>query len=515
MPLRSLLLICGFLTTCTQTQAADTPRPNVLLLLADDLGYSDLGCYGGEIATPNLDKLAAGGLRFTQFYNTARCWPTRAAILTGQYAQSVRRDAFEGAKGGGSQAKRPAWAHLLPVFLREHGYRNYHSGKWHIDGQPLQNGFDHSYRIDDQDRHFSPKQHWLDDMPQPDVNRNEGYYGTVAIADHAIKTLKQHATDHAGKPFFHYVAWTTPHFPLMALPEDIARYKGKYAAGWDALRVERHKRMRELGLVNCDLSPRTADVPAWDSLTDAQRIEWQHRMEVHAAMVDRIDRETGRLLDQLRAMNTLDNTLILFVSDNGASAEKILRGDGHDDTAEPGSAGWYRCLEPGWANLANTPFRFSKIYVHEGGISTPCIVHWPAKIAAKGELRHGMGHVMDIPPTIMVALGLPWPKEWQGQSLPAPEGKSLTPLFTTNAPSPHQDLWWSHSGNRAIRSGDWKLVSAGKDSAGNHNPWELYDLSKDRSESHDLAKEMPDRVNELAALWQSREAANRALANRE
>lgn len=501
------LSVLVFVALTHVASAAD--RPNILVMLADDLGYSDIGCYGGEIPTPNLDRLAAEGVRFTQVYNTARCWPTRAAILTGHYAQSVRRDALTGA-GGGSQGKRPGWAHLLPVFLREQGYRCYHSGKWHIDGMPLQNGFDHSYRIDDQDRHFSPKQHWLDDKPQPQPARTAGYYGTVAIADHAIQLLKDHAAKHTGKPFFHYLAWTTPHFPLMALPEDIARHKGKYAAGWDALRVERHKRMRAAGIINCELSPRTAGVPEWSSLSAVEQAEWQLRMEVHAAMVDRIDRETGRVLEQLRSMGQLDNTLILFVSDNGASAEKILRGDGHDENAAPGSAGWYRCLEPGWANFTNTPFRFSKIYVHEGGISTPFIARYPAKIAARGELRHAAGHVIDVPPTVMEVAGVPWPSEWKGQKLPAPEGRSLASLLTKDGPSPHTELWWSHSQNRAIRVGNWKLVSAGKD-----GPWELYDLSTDRAESHDLATAHPDKVEELATLWKTREEACRALSTRE
>ncbi|MBI3838340.1 MAG: arylsulfatase [Planctomycetia bacterium] len=493
-------------------RAADKPthqRPNILIILADDMGYSDPGCYGGEIETPNLDRLARGGIRFTQFYNTARCWPSRAAILTGYYAQQVRRDAIPGA-GGGAQGQRPGWAPLLPNFLKPLGYRSYHSGKWHVDGMPLANGFDHSYLLQDQDRYFSPQVHFEDDRKLPLVTPDSGYYATTAIADHAIKCLKDHADHHADQPFFHYLAFTCPHFPLHALQQDIARYRGPFRDGWDALRSERLGRMRKIGLVDCDLSERTPGVPAWDSLSDDQRDQWRIRMSIHAAMVDRMDREIGRVLDQLKAMGALENTVIFFMSDNGASAEKVLRGDGHNPAAPPGSWQSYLCIEPGWANLANSPLRRSKIFVHEGGISTPLVVHWPQGIRARGELRRNPGHLIDLAPTILELAGGAKPDTWNGQPIPPAPGRSLVKVFTKDNTVAHDYLWWFHSGNRAIRVGDWKLVSEG-----DNGPWELYDLEHDRSESQNLAVEQPERVRELEQAWTKHLEEFRALATRD
>ena len=243
--MRRFLFLLGVATLCLSSLRAEE-RPNVLLILADDLGFSDLGCYGGEIETPNLDALAANGLRFTQFYNTARCWPTRAALLTGYYAQQVRRDTLPGLKRG----NRPDWAQLVPVNLKASGYRAYHSGKWHLDGKPLQNGFDRSYLLADQGRFFSPKVHHEDDLRLAEVEPGSGYYATVAIADHAIRCLKEHAEQHEDQPFFHYLAFTAPHFPLHALPEDIARYRERYRKGWRSVRADRWKEMRRQRIVN-------------------------------------------------------------------------------------------------------------------------------------------------------------------------------------------------------------------------------------------------------------------------
>jgi arylsulfatase len=482
-------------------------RPNVLVILADDLGYSDLGCYGGEIETPNLDRLAAAGLRFTQFYNTARCWPSRAAILTGYYAQQVRRDAIP-PLGGGAQGKRPVWAPLLPRFLKPLGYRSYHSGKWHVDGMPVAEGFDRSYLLQDQDRFFSPRVHFEDDQKLAPVSPESGYYATVAIADHAVKCLKDHARDHAQAPFFHYLCFTCPHFPLHALAEDVARYRDRFAAGWDELRVGRLARMKKLGLLDCALSPRTPGVPAWDALSSTEKQEWQARMAVHAAMVDRMDREIGRVLDQLRAMKVLDNTVVFFFSDNGASAERVLRGDGDDPSAPAGSRRTFKCLEPGWANLANAPLRRSKIFVHEGGISTPLIVHWPAGIRAVGQLRHNPGHVIDLVPTILELVGGSKPTVWNGEPIPPAPGRSLVPALAGDGAVARDYLWWFHSGNRAIRVGDWKLVSE-KD-----RPWELYNLAADRGESNDLSAKEPGKASQLERAWSERLEEFRALAAR-
>jgi len=472
--------------------AEDSRRPNVLVILADDMGFSDARCYGGEIATPNLDRLAAGGLRFTQFYNTARCWPTRGAILTGYYAQQIRRDSLPGMPVG----NRPSWARLLPEMLKPLGYRSYHSGKWHVDGKPVEEGFDRSYWVQDQDRFFSPREHYLDDQRLPPVEPDTGYYATTAIADHAVRCLKDHAARYADRPFFHYLAFTCPHFPLHALQEDIARYRGRFREGWDVLRQQRWQRAKELGIVDCRLSARDPAARPWNDLSPQEQQAWEVRMAIHAAMIDRMDREIGRVLDQLRAMDALENTVVFFLSDNGASAERLVRGDGHDPEAPPGSWRSYLCLEPGWSNLANTPLRRHKIWVHEGGISTPLIVHWPVGIAARGQLRRNLGHVVDLVPTILDLAGGKVPESRPGDPAPPLPGRSLVPAFARDGSVDREFLYWYHSGNRAIRVGDWKLVSARRNGA-----WELYDLRADRAESNNLAAKYPEKVRELAERW--------------
>jgi arylsulfatase A-like enzyme len=501
--------------------------PNVMFLLADDLGFSDLGCYGGEIETPNLDQLAAEGLRFTQFYNTARCWPTRAVALTGYYAQQVRRDALPGVAPAGGQGVRPAWAPLLPAMLRPLGYRSYHSGKWHIDGRVLDGGFDRAYRLDDQDRFFSPQRHSEDDQPLPPVQPGSDWYATTAIADHAIRCLQEHSAEHADRPFFHYVCFTAPHFPLQAPQEDIDRYRDTYHAGWDAIQAQRGRRLKELGIAQHDppamerevgppyhfpkdrdrLGPGEVFQPIpWEELTDEQRAFQAEKMAIHAAMIDRMDREIGRLIEQLKRMGAFENTLILFASDNGASAEIMVRGDGHDPQAAPGSGPSYLCLGPGWSSASNTPLRRHKTWVHEGGPATPLVVHWPAGIAARGQLRHDPTHMIDIVPTVLELAGSKHPETWNGQPVPPPPGRSLVPAFAADGAVHHPYLWWLHNGHRAIRMGDWKLV------ADREGPWELYHLAIDRGESNDLAASDPERVAELAAFWQARADEFRELA---
>ncbi len=530
---RRLVILAISLGLCSAVVAAEPAPPNVLIILADDLGYSDLGCYGGEIETPNLDRLAAKGLKFTQFYNTARCWPTRAGILTGYYAQQVRRDSLPKIPSAGGSANRPAWARLLPEVLKPMGYRAYHSGKWHVDGLPLQNGFDRAYTLDDHNRFFAPQFHTEDDKPLPPIEPNTGFYVTTAIAEHSIKCLREHAQQYADKPFFQYLCFTSPHFPLHALPEDIAKYKDRYLAGWDVLRAERYARQREMGLLSCDLAPRYEKTAppwnpseeelqrrigpgeigravAWDELTAEQQTFQAGKMAIHAAMVDRMDREIGRVLDQLAAMNASDNTLIMFLSDNGASAEQLIRGDGHDPTAPMGSAKTFLGLGPGWSTVSNAPFRMHKSWVHEGGIATPLIVNWPQGIADHGGLRHSAGHVIDITPTIIEVARAKRFETWNNEPVPTPPGTSLVPAFSRDVGLPHDYLWWFHSGNRAVRVGNWKLVSWGQD-----RPWELFDLQADRSETHDLAAQKPEQVRELERLWQAKLEEFQELAGRD
>jgi arylsulfatase A-like enzyme len=502
-------------------------RPNIVVILADDLGFSDIGCYGSEIKTPNLDKLAAGGLRFTQFYNTARCWPTRAALLSGYYAQEVRRDSLPDTAGG-SGGVRPSWAKLLPQFLHELDYKSYHSGKWHVDGKVLAAGFDHSYSLNDHDRNFYPRKHTLDDEELPPVKPGSDYYTTTAIADHAIKMLQDHGKNSAAKPFFLYLAFTCPHFPLQARPEDIALYKDVYGQGWDLVRRERYGRQKKSALVDCPLSESfyTDPVPKWNlkqaglaaafgpgeiahprpwkELNDTQQSFQVAKMAVYAGMIHRMDIEIGRVLEEVRRSGQWDNTIIFFLSDNGGSAEQLNRGDKNDTSAPPGSAKSFICLGPGWAAAANTPFRLTKSWVHEGGISTPLIIHWPKGIKDAGQLRHTPGHVVDLAPTILELAGGRWPKV-PGAPAERP-GKSLLPAFGNDADIGRNSLWWCHDNNRALRKGNWKLV------ADHEGKWELYDLKNDRSESHNLATQFPERVKELSEDWSTQAAKYKAIA---
>jgi len=506
---------------------AGAPKtPNFLVILADDLGYSDLGCYGSEIQTPNLDALAKNGLRFTQFYNTARCWPSRGALMTGYYAQQIHRDALPGL-GGGGNGVRQKWAPLLSTLLKPQGYRNYHSGKWHIDGKPLENGFDHSYEIQTgQNNFFNPRGATEDGEPAASV---ENYYSTTATAEHAIKCLKEHQEKYSDRPFFHYLAFIAPHFPLHAPAADIARYQGKFDKGWNIVAQERHARMKKMSIINHALPAMEREVGPpyhfaadllklgsgeinrplpWHELSSEQRDFQAMKMAIHAAMIDRMDREIGRVVDQLKAMGAFENTVILFASDNGASAEIMVRGDGHDPKAPMGSAQTYLCLGPGWSSAANTPMRRHKTWVHEGGISTPLVVHWPAGIQAKGELRRDPSHLIDIVPTLLELAGAKKPTVIGGEPVPPAPGKSLVPAFKKDGAVKHDYLWWLHEDNRAMRVGDWKLVAAKGD------PWELYDLSKDRGESHNLAAKLPDKVRELEAVWNARTEEFKTLAVR-
>ncbi|MHC4301856.1 MAG: sulfatase-like hydrolase/transferase, partial [Planctomycetota bacterium] len=470
-------------------------------------------------ATPNLDRLAADGLRFTQCYSTGRCWPSRTSLLTGYYPQQVGMDPPRG--------RLPVWTRVIPHYLKPLGYRCYTSGKWHLRGAPkaiADGGFDHSYVLHDHDRFFNPKRHELDDENLAPIPEGTGHYVTTAIAEHAADCLKEHAEKHRDKPFYSYLAFTSPHFPLHALQEDIDRYRDSYLEGWDVIRERRWKWLRKNGLVNCDLPPLDTDVipnwnfskdklhemigpgeadlaVPWNTLTDEQKRLQATKMAIHAAMIDRMDRGIGLVLDQIRKMGAFENTLIFFVSDNGASAEQIIRGDMHDKSAAPGSAGSYLCLGPGWSSAANSPFRLHKHWVHEGGSSSPLIVHWPAGIAARGELRHDPCHFIDIIPTILdLTGGDDFSPEWNGKTAEPLPGTSLSPAFVKNNSIKHDFIYFHHQNNRAIRIGDWKLVAKGKD-----GPWELYNLKTDRCETENLAERHPDKVRYMSARWQKYE----------
>ena len=492
--------ICIFLWAVVACGVSHAQRPNIILMMADDLGFSDLGCYGGEIETPNLDQLAENGLRYTQFYNTGRCWPTRASLLTGYYPHQIRRDKLPGVKPSGGGGQRPEWAPLLPKLLKSNGYRSYHTGKWHLDSMPIKAGFDRSYYLGDQARFFSPKTIFVDDVKQPEIPRGTDYYATTALADQAVEILKEHAAEHPEELFFHYIAWTAPHFPLHALPGDIAKYEEMYMEGWDHFRDERWKSIQERGIVDDELSevelntgapykrpddieaygPGELALPApWDSLTDEQRRFQATKMAIHAAMIDRMDIEIGKIIQQLKDMGVYENTVIMFLSDNGASAELMIRDDGHDPAAAPGSADSHLCLGPGWSTTCNTPFRKHKTWVHEGGIATPLIVHWPRAELDKGQLRHHPAHVIDIVPTIMDLAGDIHVAQEGG---PKPPGKSLIESLVTDNGVEHEMIWWSHENHNAIRIGNWKAVKTAQ------SEWELFNLKSDRAETNDSVR---------------------------
>jgi arylsulfatase len=514
--------------TLASLLCADSIRPkktNIVMIIADDLGFSDLGCYGSEIKTPQLDALAKGGLRFTQFYNTARCWPTRGALLTGYYAQQIQRDALPD-HFGGAVGVRPQWAPLLPVLLKPAGYRSYVSGKWHVDGKAGAAGFDRSLIINNQGNYYSTKGMVRDDMPFKPKNKKD-FFLTDYTATHAVECLQEHAKDHAKQPFFQYIAFHAPHFPLQAPQEDIDLYKNTYLGGWEAMREARYQNIRSMGIINTTLSLVERDLGPpypfpdalkklgdgeinrpleWRSLNDRQRQFQATKMAIHAAMIDRMDRHIGEIIAQLKSMGVYENTLILFCSDNGATAEIMVRDGGHDPKARLGSAETYLCLGPGFSSACNTPFRRHKSWVHEGGIASPLIAHWPAGIAARGELRHTPAHLIDFVPTALALADVKKPETFGGVSVPVAPGRSLLPALTKDVTIERDSLWWLHEGNRAVRVGDWKLVAANK------QPWELYNLASDRAEQNNLALTNPDKVKELSTIWQGQTDAFTVLA---
>ncbi len=488
-------------------------KPNIVLIMADDMGYSDIGCYGGEIQTPNLNKLASNGIRFTQFYNTARCCPTRASLMTGLYPHqagmgwmTVRNLGTEGYRGDLSNR-----CVTIAEVLKQSGYGTYMSGKWHLtfdeywDGPkhswPIQRGFDRFYgTINGSGSFYTP------DTLTRDNTRiqapSEGYYYTDAISDNATSYIAEHCKSKPDNPFFLYVAYTSPHWPLHAKKEDIAKYKDKYLKGWDALRQERYTRMIEMGIIDksCVLTAREENVTPWDEVDQEKKELMAMKMAIYAAQVDCMDQGIGRIVSTLQKEGQLDNTLIFFLSDNGGCAETGSWGFDNNKDGVLGENSSFSSYGASWANASNTPFRRYKHWVHEGGISTPLIIHWPSRVKEHGIFRRQSGHVIDIMATCVDVAGATYPSEFKGNTVTPLEGKSLVPAFG-NGNIERQAIYWEHEANRAIRVGKWKLVSR-YISEDNLGPWELYDMETDRSETKNLAKEYPDRVKELAAMWQ-------------
>ncbi len=498
----------GLLITSASLCSAGEPaaKPNIVLILADDMGYSDIGCYGSEIATPNLDRLARQGLRFTQFYNAARCCPSRASLLTGLYPHQA------GVGHMVNDLGYPAYQGYLNdrcvtlgEVMQTEGYQTLMSGKWHVGNRPgslpRDRGFDRYFGlIDGASSYFERIPYRINqEAPRMMIDEagyeppGEGFYMTDAITDYAIRFLGERPPSH--QPFFLYLAYTAPHWPLHALPDDIAKYRGKYLRGWDILRKERFDRQKRLGLVpsSLRLSPRDPQVPAWDSLPREEQQMWDLRMAVYAAMVDRLDQNIGRVLDYLEKTGALENTLVVFLADNGGCHERIRnRGTYIRTMGETGNRDSFDSYEFPWANLSNTPFRMHKHWVHEGGISTPCIMVLPGYSDA-GKIVREPCHLVDIMPTLLDFCGGTYPGTFRGKSVLPAEGISLKPLLNGKRSSRPNPLFWEHQGNRAMRDGNWKLVSTYDSGTNAFTEWELYHLRRDRTELNDLGSRKPEK----------------------
>ncbi len=501
---------------------AKAQKPNIIVIMADDLGYSDIGCYGSEILTPNLDALAANGVKFTQFYNAARCCPSRASLLTGVYPHQAgmgKMVVTGKIKNREPETPNQGWLSKKTVtiaeVLKKAGYQTFMSGKWHVGEErpdwPLQRGFDKYFGL------ISGANSYYRLLPGRLILENnepytipEGFYFTDAISDKAVEYIDAASK----KPFFMYVAYTAPHWPLHAPDEEVAKYTGKYLQGWDILRQSRFQKQQKMGLLPVSqlLSERDPTISEWGSALDKE--EWDQKMAAYAAMVTRMDAGIGKIVAKLKANGQLDNTLIMFLSDNGACSEELMGRAKRDlgdeayermQTTKPGEKGSYIAYGKEWANLGNVPFRMYKSYTHEGGISTPLIVHYP-KLIKKAFQTDQVGHIMDIMPTCLDLAGATYPKSFNSNTIKPVEGKSLMPILKGSSRKSHEFIAWEHFDSRAIRKDNWKLVWSRE-----NKKWELYDLAKDRSEMNDLSGKNSPKVIELTSLynqWSDRVGVN-------
>jgi arylsulfatase len=509
-------------------------KPNIIMILADDMGFSDIGCFGSEISTPNLDRLGARGMRINQFYNNPRCCPSRASIMTGLYSQQAGMGMMVADHG---RYPYPGYAGILaaqtitiPEILKTAGYNTAMVGKWHLapetpEGKrswPLQRGFDKFWGMIAGASVYYESPHLMsgnDPLPAPPKDQ----YLTDLWAQHAAEFVKE--LSEKKKPFFLYAAFNAPHWPIQAPEEEVQKYAKRYAVGWDTLREERHKKQLSMGLVKGKwaLTPRDPRVPPWEKAGDK---EWEiRRMAVYAAMIDRLDQGIGRIIDAVEKSGISNNTLICFMSDNGGNAEEIARGQtraprasaegpSHTSADEavagpceigmtcagnvpgvmPGGENTFESIGIPWGNCTNTPFRLYKHYAHEGGISTPFIACWPAVIKPAGKSVNAVGHETDLMPTFLEAAGVTYPSEISSGPIPPLVGQSLMPLFAGESRK-RAPIYWEHEGNKALRDGKWKLVSRFPDG------WELFDMEEDRTELHDLAASQPERVKAMAVMW--------------
>ncbi|MCL4841509.1 MAG: arylsulfatase [Bryobacteraceae bacterium] len=485
--------------------AQPRPRPNFLVIMADDMGFSDIGCYGGEVATPNLDRLAQRGVRFTQFYNAARCCPTRAALLTGLYPHQAGIGHMVNDRGiPAYQGYLNQHCQTMAESLKPAGYSVMMSGKWHVGENrphwPLDRGFDQYFGLISGASNFFR----LDPGRKMALNNEpytppkEGFYMTNAFTDHAARMVREAPKD---KPLALYLPYTAPHWPLHALPQDIEKYRGKYMKGWDQLRAERYERLTAAGLIDkrWPLSPRDPEVPAWNSLPQKEREEWDLRMAVYAAMIDSMDQGIGRVLNALQQTGRLDNTLVLFLADNGGCHEGANIGGGLEKAAKspvPGPADSFTSYRRPWANASNTPFRMFKSWVHEGGISSPLIAAWGNQIANPGSLYHHPAHVIDIVPTMLDLAGAQYPSQRNGAPLTPLAGRSFAPALRGQPLRARAVTGWEHQGHRALRQGSLKIV------AKHNQPWEMYDMAEDRTELNNLAQKDPDRLRGMVKMYE-------------
>ena len=482
---------------CQTSDQRNAGKPNMIIILADDMGYSDLGCTGSEIHTPNLDKLAEGGVLFTNCYNTSRCCPTRASLLTGLYQHQAGYGHMDSDLGTTAyQGRFRDGIVTIAELLKQEAYRNIMIGKWHLGHEeefaPLARGFDRMYGIPKGGGvYFYPcigrdRQVYLnDEQVHPDSN----WYSTDAFTDHAIEFVEEADADQ--KPFFLYLAYIAPHFPLQARAEDIEKYRGKYSKGYAFYRNQRFEKQRELGVIasNTKLSP--ADYKDWDAVKNKK--EEDLKMAVYAAQMDRLDQNVGRLIDKLKALGIYDNTVILFLSDNGA----VYTGLNETPDALIGSRNSWAAYGKSWGNVSNTPFRYYKSMTHEGGVITPMIVHWPKGIESKGLITQEPVHIIDVMPTLLQLAGSSYPNEFNNQRLAPLPGNSFIPLLDGEKQNPDKEMYWEHSGNQAVRIGDMKLVRRHK------KEWELYNLKEDPTELNNIATDYPEEFTALKKRWDS------------
>lgn len=499
--------------------ALDTSKqPNILIILVDDMGYSEIGCFGGEIPTPNIDQLAEGGLRMTNFYNAARCCPSRASLLTGLYPHKAGMGHQNQDRNHPSYRGRiKSSATTIAEILQANNYATYQVGKWHVGNDkaywPGEKGFDQYFTLIEGAMNYYNQWPWVRNQKPIQLTYNgepyttgEDFYATSTFTDTATAFIERHSKN---QPFLMYLAYNAPHWPLHAPQEDIEKYRGKFMTGWDKLRENRFERMKELGVLkaNTILSKRFHSVPAWDSLSLTDQKDWDLKMALYAAVMENLDKGIGKVVNALRNTDQLNNTLIFFLSDNGACHEDPVPPDApwsnHPTDGLPGSERSFPSYGIPWANACNTPYSYFKSYLHEGGIATPLIVHYPDQIP-QGQINHQtLGHIMDILPTCLDFTNVEYPTAVNSRIIDQTTGISLLPAFTGEEQTGHTKLYWEHQFNRAVRNGDWKLVSAYRilEQNGIYDKWELYDLKNDPTEHHNLADQFPEKVAELQSAY--------------